>query len=180
MLAVALLLSVLRVSTVAAADPGLIARLDVSFQASSTLHDFGGKAPSVDAAVDPEPGAPARWRADVDLPVASLDTGNAKRDAKMREMFQAEAFPVIRAALRDLDADAVRKDGHLDLTLTIRDVAHDVQADVTAWTAEGERVAFDASFDVSLAQYGLEAPRVLFIRVADRVHVMVHASVRRR
>jgi polyisoprenoid-binding protein YceI len=167
------------VASVQAADV-LGADLDISFHASSTLHDFDGAARPVSVELVADSGvSPLRWHAAVRVPVASLDTGNAKRDEKMRAMFDMEHFPVIRAELRDLDPDGVRESGRLAFLLTIRDVEHELEAEITNWQASPDRVEFDAEFDVSLDQYDLKAPRVLFIKVADRVDVEVHAIVRR-
>jgi hypothetical protein len=109
-----------------------------------------------------------------------MKTGNDSRDEKMREMFQSDRHPVIRAVARDIDADKarerMRKDPGgktpLEVTLAIRGVERKVQATAGNWKEDGDRVAFDVEFPVSLREFDLKAPSVLgLIRVGDRVVV---------
>jgi polyisoprenoid-binding protein YceI len=155
------------------------ARLEISFAAKSTLHDFEGSASQITLVMTPESGDEDLWSADVEVPVATLDTGSDSRDENMREMFDAEHFPTIRAALRNVDPDTARETRKLPFMLIIRDVEHETIAAVSNWRGDDEEISFDVSFDISLEQFGLDAPGVLFIRVADRVTVAVHATVQK-
>jgi hypothetical protein len=156
---------------------------DVRFLGTSTLHDFSGTvrskpftAPlSVDVA-----GKSILPSVEVEFPVAEMRTGNDSRDQKMREMFQSDRHPLIRAVARDVDADKVRdrlrKDPGgktpLEVTLVIRGVERKVQATAGNWKEEGDRVSFEVEFPASLREFDLKAPSVLgLIRVGDRVVV---------
>jgi hypothetical protein len=153
---------------------------DIRFFARATLHDFSGT-----AACLPFSAAPARGpggstvisSVELQVPVDGMDTGNAERDAQMRDMFQAGRFPRIRGTVRDIDVKAVReamaREGRavLDLLLGIRDVERRIPAAVTALREEGNRVELEVEFPVSLKEFGLKPPRILFIRVRDRVEV---------
>jgi polyisoprenoid-binding protein YceI len=165
-------------STPCAADE-ISARLEINFAAKSTLHDFEGSASQITVVMTAEPGDTGLWSTDVEVPVATLDTGSDSRDENMREMFDADHFPTIRAVLRNVDPDAVRESRKLPFVLVIRDVEHETIAAVSNWRGDDEEVRFDISFEISLKKFGLEAPGILFIRVADRVTVTVHATVRR-
>jgi polyisoprenoid-binding protein YceI len=165
-------------STPCAADE-ISARLEISFAAKSTLHDFEGSAPQITLIMTPESGDAGLWSADAEVPVATLDTGSDSRDENMREMFDAAHFPTIRAVLGNVDPDAVRESRTLPFVLVIRDVEHETIAAVSNWRGDDEEVSFDVSFEISLEKFGLEAPGILFIRVADRVTVTVHATVSR-
>jgi hypothetical protein len=59
-------------------------------------------------------------------------------------------------------------------------VERPVQAKLSNWKQEDDRHArFDAAFDVSLKEFGLEAPSILFVSVEDTVHVTVHVALER-
>ena len=176
--AVAAVTAAILASTPCAAEE-IGARLDISFAAKSTLHDFEGSAAQTTLIMTAEPGDAGLWSADVEVPVATLDTGSDSRDENMREMFDAAHFPTIRAALRNVDPDAVRESRELPLVLIIRDVEHEIVAAVSNWRGDDEEISFDVSFEISLEEFELKAPGFLFVRVADRVTVTVHATVRR-
>jgi polyisoprenoid-binding protein YceI len=116
----------------------------------------------------------------VEVPVAEMKTGNDDRDVKMREMFQSDRHPRIRAAARDIDTDRVREGirnnvggkAPLEISLAIRGVERKVQATASNLKEDGPRVSFDLEFPLSLKEFDLKPPSVLgFIRVADRVLV---------
>lgn len=151
------------------------------FQGTSTLHDFSGKVgclPFAAGIVTDETRKTIIPGMDVEVPVDGMDTGNNDRDRQMREMFESDRFPKIHGTVRNIDVDAVRnaaaRDGKavLELSLRIRDVDRQVPATVTNLREEGNRVRFDVEFPVSLSDFGLKAPSVLFIiRVGDKVIV---------
>lgn len=156
---------------------------DVLFLASSTLHDFSGTARSRPFAapivMDGE-GKAVLPAVEVEFPVAEMRTGNDSRDGKMREMFQVDRHPVIRAVARDIDADSLRermrkeRGGKVPLavSLAIRGVERKIQATAGNWKEEGVGFTFDVEFPVSLREFGLDPPSVLgIIRVGDRVDV---------
>jgi len=155
-------------------------RAELQFTGTSTLHDFSGAATSLpltlEADTDTPTGAQA-WRADVDVPVASMDTGNRRRDDSMREMLHSSQCPLLRGAFRNIDPQAVRRSGQLPFVLTICDVAHPVSATIRDWQQEEGRLTFTAEFVVSLQSFNLVAPRVLFIQVGDTVHVTTRVTL---
>jgi len=156
---------------------------EIRFSGSSTLHDFSGEVRSrpfeLGAVVD-EIGGPAWWSGSVEVAVAEMDTGIARRDRKMRAMFDADRFPLIVASFPNVGGAtlaAARSGGEPDLAfdLTIRDVKRPVVAKVSNWTEEAERSSFDVDFELSLEAFGLEVPPVLgLLRVGDAVGVHAH------
>jgi polyisoprenoid-binding protein YceI len=175
----AVALALLLAAAPAAAGASLLGgSAQVEFSGSSTLHGFEGKAPAVAFSVtDDEHG---RWPGKVEVPAASLDTGNAWRDRNLRRMLDAEHHPSLVAVVDALDADAVRQARALPFVLTLRDRAHAETATLTNWSESERHLEFDAHFSVSLARYGLEAPAALFMRVDDELAVTVHVSLERR
>ena len=151
--------------------------LDVSFSATSTLHDFEGTTGPLSVSLSQA--ATQGWSADVTIPVAQMKTGNGWRDESMQEMFDAKHHPQILGRFRGVDPERVRSSGKLPFVLQIKDVERPVEARVTHWQ-QGERKAeFDAEFDVSLEAFQLEAPQTLFVSVGDAVHVSVHLKLER-
>jgi len=156
---------------------------DVRFLGTSTLHDFSGTVRSRPFAAPLSKDAAGKQvlpSVEVEFPVAEMKTGNDSRDGKMREMFESDRHPVIRAVARDVEADKARERMRMDpgekipleVTLAIRGVERKVQATAGNWKEDGDRVAFDVEFPVSLGEFGLKAPTVFgFIRVGDRVVV---------
>jgi len=153
-------------------------RIEIAFVGSSTVHDFEGTAAPVRVAIETQPDG--TWAGEVSVSVATLNTGIDKRDANLLAMLDAPHHPEIRGRFRGVDAEQMRQSAVLPFTLRIRDVERPVQAKLSRWTQADERHArFDADFDVSLADFGLEAPRVLFLSVEDTVHVTVHVALER-
>ena len=154
---------------------------DFRFLGTSTLHDFSGKVRCLPFAGDlvtdetRSTDIPGMY---VEVPVDEMETGNKDRDRQMRDMFGSDRFPRIHGTVRNVDVDAVRKaeakEGKavLDLSLRIRDIERRIPVTVTNLREEGDHVRFAVEFSVSLADFGLKAPSVLFIiRVGDKVIV---------
>ncbi len=156
---------------------------DVRFFGTSTLHDFDGTVRSIPftAAVSRDAaGNPVVPSVELEFPVADMRTGIETRDGKMREMFQSDRYPVIRAEVKDVEAGRFREAMRnaqggkvpLDVTVLIRGVQRKVQATAYNWKEKGGRVGFDIEFPLSLKEFELKAPSVIgLIRVGDRVVV---------
>jgi len=149
----------------------------IVFQGDSTLHGFQGKArcqpftaSKIDGVVD---------ISKVSVAVADMDTDNAKRDKKMREMFEEKRFPLITGsaglvALKEIRS--VLKKGNDSATvafkLKIREIVRPVTATVTKFVETDSRITAELAFTLSLADYRLQPPSVLgLISVDDKVSV---------
>jgi polyisoprenoid-binding protein YceI len=153
------------------------------FDAESTLHGFSGSAPPAAFSVED---TPARmegrepWNLRLTVDVAAISTELGMRDTKMRDMFEADRHPKIIATIGTVDVARLRteSDRAIEFDLAIRDVVRHVQGRVTHWSVTGDAATFDVEFDVSLADFGLEPPQALFMKVDDRVHVSVAVEAR--
>jgi polyisoprenoid-binding protein YceI len=154
-------------------------RCRATFTAGATLHDFEGSAPC--SLLEIQPGEAGRYRARARVTVRQIETGIGARDERMREMFDAAHYPVITATFASVDPDALRarRADALPFRIAIHGVERDVKPQISQWSeAAGEPVRFRASFDVSLKEFGLEAPVAMgFMRVADRVRVAVDVEI---
>jgi len=54
-----------------------------------------------------------------------------------------------------------------------------VKATISNWRQSEREASFDASFELSLARFQLEAPSSFFLSVGDRVRVTVHVTLER-
>jgi polyisoprenoid-binding protein YceI len=171
-------------SATAVVAEGIAGRCEVRFVAVSTLHDVEGRGACERFEIESEPGG--TYRARVSVAVARLDTGLGARDARMREMFDAERYPQIEARFEAIDLGALRSGAPreasgetLTFTLRVRDREVRVVPSLSDFREAPDRSArFSARFALSLAELGLEAPSVLgVVRVEDRVEIEVDAAL---
>lgn len=165
---------------------GIEASCALRFAARSSLHDFEGEAPCASVAISPDPQG-AGLAAVVEIEIAQMTTGIAARDARMREMFDAERFPRIRASATDLDVAALRRAAAeagpaeaLAFELQIGAQQRRIVPRLSGWReAAGGSLHFLASFEVSLQSFELRAPTVMgLVRVQDRVRAEVEVELR--
>ena len=142
---------------------------DVAFHVAATMHKFTGTVAS-DAVVLHWQGESAAWDAQVE--VAKMTTDNEKRDREMRHMFGAEDHPYIVGHAEDVMLETLKVGDTFPFTLTVSGETRDLSATVSAMEEleEGGR-AVSVSFDVSLKEFGLTPPKVLFFKVKDRVRI---------
>ncbi len=120
--------------------------------------------------------------------VATMDTGNSKRDREMRTMFEYETFSRITGETAAFTADRLSTpEGHLvempeELTfaLTIRDITQTITARVTEPHIDASAIATTLVFDLSLASYELDPPSFMrIVRVKDNLQVRATMSLDR-
>lgn len=117
------------------------------------------------------------------VPVATMDTGNSRRDREMRTMFESHTFPLITGETEAFSSD--RLEGRLDqmpeeltFALTIRDITQTITATVTEPLIDSSSIEATLVFDLSLSSFALDPPSFLGIfRVKDTVTVSVDISL---
>jgi polyisoprenoid-binding protein YceI len=120
-----------------------VKRGTLSFEGRATLGDFVGTTDSVRGAMQggPDLAAVTGW---VEAPVASLRTGNGRRDRDLRKSMEAERFPLMRFDLRTVTPrDTVGDTVAVVLlgTLALHGVSHTVGLEARVWrVADGLRV----------------------------------------
>lgn len=158
----------------------------ISFDGTSTLHDWGGKVeakPFATTITTDAAGNPTRVEATVTVEVAKMDTAEAKRDENMRKAMQATVHPLITgaidtpfAALHQGDAVPVT----LPLKLTMLGKTQTITGRISHWKQQGDKASFDLDFDLSLKKSDIKVPTVLlFIRVGDTIKVNAAVSLKR-
>ena len=159
----------------------------VEFQGSSTLHDFDGKGSCMPFSASEN--ADVMTTSELSIAVAGMDTDNSRRDKKMRKMFDAESYPLIKATIEPVSLTDIRKalledkDSTTEVTfqLKIRNIEQPVTAILQNIVATKEKITANLVFTLSLADYGLKPPSVLgFIRVDDSVKVKTSLTLETR
>jgi hypothetical protein len=142
------------------------AKAVVRFAATSTLHDFGGPLPAQPFLLLVSNGT---WSASADVLSSQMATENTKRDRNMHQMLGTNDYPrihgVVAAAPVPISAGT-----NVTLILKIRDKSQDLPVRIFNWTESTDEIRFQASWELSLKQYGLKPPSVLgVIRVGDTI-----------
>ncbi|WP_395739970.1 YceI family protein [Prosthecobacter sp.] len=158
----------------------------ISFDGTSTLHDWGGKVearPFVTTVSTDKEGNPTKVVATVTVDVAKMDTAEAKRDENMRKAMQATAHPLITGVI-DTPFSAIRQGeaapSTLPINLTILGKTQTVTGKISQWKQQGDKASFDLDFDLSLKTSGIKVPSVLLlIRVGDTVKVHAVVNLKR-
>jgi polyisoprenoid-binding protein YceI len=150
-------------------------RSQVIFDAQAFLHSFSGRTSQIRGAIRvadeerPE-GSKACFRIDA----ASLETGNATRDAIMRdEHLQTSRFPTIAFDLLQVEGARHAADGWEFVargTLTLRDVTREIRFPVLARRVADD-VRLTGEIPLKMSDHGIPVPKFLFLTVEDQVLV---------
>lgn len=158
----------------------------ISFDGTSTLHDWGGKVqakPFATQVTTDANGNPTRVQATVTVEAAKMDTAEAKRDENMRKAMKASEHPLITAVI-DAPFTAIRQGdaapATLPLKLTLLGRSQNIAGKISNWKLKGDKASFDLDFDLSLKNSGIKVPSVLlFIRVGDTIKVHCAVELKR-
>jgi polyisoprenoid-binding protein YceI len=128
---------------------------------------------------------PANARVDATVAVASVDTGNARRDRHLlaADFLDAARHPTARFTGDRLEAlDPARGRGRLRGTLTVRGVTRDVALDLAFDPAQAsgdrERLHVTASTEVNRRDFGLSWNHLL-VGLTDAVTISLEIEARR-
>lgn len=118
---------------------------------------------------------PSASRVDATVRVASVDTGNARRDKHLlaADFFDAERHPTLRLAAEGAELLGPGR-GRVRAALTVRGVTRDVPFDVT-YAVSGGRLSVAATARVDRRDFGLNWNR-LPIGVKDAVTITLAAE----
>lgn len=155
----------------------------VQFDAKAFLHDFSGKTSKIQGAIGlAEPDQPTAAAACIRIDAASLDTGNATRDATMRnEHLETDKFPEIFFELTQVEhprrvADVWEFEA--SGTLTLHGVARPIVIPIQARPA-GNAMQISGQVPLKMSDYGIRQPKLLFVTVDDQVLVRFDVTAAR-
>jgi polyisoprenoid-binding protein YceI len=157
----------------------------VVFESKAPMESFKGKTNRVEGRilVSP-PSAGDSVTVDVEVDLASLDTGIRMRNRHMREKhLETDRYPkAIFHGATVLDGSAARLDPGKKIVLTIEGTftLHGVSRRLRAPVevvyepkGEGGRIRFETTFSVSLEVHQISRPQFLFLKLADVQQVTV-------
>ena len=150
----------------------------VRFESKARLERFGGKSDALSGWFALDPAALGTLSGELVLDLADLDTGLKLRNQHMREtVLHTDRHPTARLVLNQCEGAAKLGNTPTKLKttgeLTLHGVTRKIVADVEARMA-GSSIAFDARFDVRLADFEIERPKMLMLKVAETVQVQIH------
>jgi len=158
-------------------DPG---RSQVWIEARSTLHPIRAETCGLegwfegDVAGDGRVNLSAtRPKARLEVPVGLLSSGNAFYDSEMRRRVEARKYPVIVGDLTSMhqsgEADRYLVSGEL----TFRGVTRSYTDEMTLSSPDEGTVRLEGSRVFDIRDFGMEAPRILGLRVHPEVAVKI-------
>ena len=149
----------------------------IDYTGSAPLHDWTGTSRSVSGTLVLDPETPDSSRAVLRVPVAGFDSGNDRRDRKMREVTEAERYPTVEFRATDLQPELWGRasEGYAgtwrvtgDLTFHGRTHPVEVTADVAI---NEDRVRIRAEFPISLTRFEVERPSILWASIGDKIRI---------
>jgi polyisoprenoid-binding protein YceI len=141
----------------------------------ATLHTVRGRVPAFTGSIDLEPQGDHRFtaRGRVTVDARAMETGNSRRDRKMREkVLETDRFPEIFFEFQETEVDLGKWDGGEPITVPLTGQLHvhgravavqlPVQLIVLA-----EYAVIAGSFPLNWKQYGLQDPSFGLVRVRE-------------
>lgn len=150
---------------------------EIDYTGSAPLHDWTGTSRSVSGQFVLDPTQADSNRAVVRAPVASFDSGNDRRDRKMREVTEVARHPEVVFRATNIEplvwgrtADGRAGRWRATGTLTFHGRTHPVEAPVRI-RAGTDSVYARAQFAVSLTRFGVERPSLLWASIGDTIRI---------
>ncbi len=148
----------------------------VKFYADVPLHDFTGTSNELTGQIDLDDGTVEFF-----VEIATLDTGNGKRNRDMLKTFDTENHPRITFTgviegtvdMSSTTAQPVTAVGQL----AMRGVSQDVRVDGTLQPSDSG-LLLRASWIVNMKDYRVKPPRILFVKVKDEQDIEIEALLR--
>ncbi|NNF59419.1 MAG: YceI family protein [Rhodothermaceae bacterium] len=153
------------------------ARSTLSYTGSSVLHSWTGTSDQPTGTLTFDPVDPSTAAITIAAPVASFDSGNGRRDRKMRDVTEVERFPAVTVAMRSVrverwEEEQGRRRGRWRLRgdLTLHGVTRPVEVMADVSLSNGVLTA-EGSFPVSLTAHQVGRPRLVGIPIGDEITV---------
>jgi len=149
----------------------------IDYTGSAPLHDWTGTSRSVTGRFVLDPKNADSSRASIRVPVSTFDSGNDRRDRKMREVTEAEKYPLVRFHATDIrplrwgrTSDGRAGRWEATGTLTFHGQTYSIDAPVTVRAGQ-DSVYARAQFKISLTRFGVERPSLLWASIDDTIRI---------
>jgi polyisoprenoid-binding protein YceI len=108
----------------------------------------------------------------IEVPVATLRSGNPLEDAELQRRVDARRYPTIAGEVRT--AAALEDDGRFRVEgdLTFHGVTKAVTGEVRV-TVDGDSLRMEGEQTFDVRQFGIKPPRILMLRVEPDVRVRI-------
>lgn len=157
-----------------------LANARVMFHSGTQIENFSGETDKAEGSLNTQTG---RFEFRVDM--ASVETGNGRRDRNMREDYmETDTYPYVSyegnidnipSPEEATTGQRVRSTGRF----TLKDQTRDVEIDGTMrYRPETGTWLIEARFYILLSDYNIERPRFLFIRMQDEQEVELSFELR--
>lgn len=149
----------------------------VKFTSSVPLHTFSGESEKLTGMIDFEDNV-----IDFYIDLNTLETGNGKRDRDMLETLNADQHPFAEFSgklepMAELPAPGEVKTVSASGNFSINGVNNDLTVEGTIRNQNGTMI-LEAVWQISLAEYDIEPPGILFYRVNDIQEVEIKVSLK--
>jgi len=158
--------------------PSRLVRGTLSFDGHATLGDFVGRTDSVRGEMTGGPEI-AEVRGWVEAPVATLHTGNGKRDKDLRKSMEVDTFPTMRFDLAGVTSGTADGDsipailhGHL----TIHGVTREVDLPARLWVAT-DTIRVRSDFPLNLKDHRIGGLSKMLGVLKMHEHIEVHVDL---
>lgn len=150
----------------------------IDYTGSATMHDWTGTSRDVSGTMVLDVDTPDSSRVVVRASVASFESGRDRRDRRMREVTDAEKYPIVEFRATDIRSThwgrtSEGQGGRWQVTgdLTFHGQTHPVEAAVDVQTTE-DSVRARAQFPVSLTRFDVERPELLWMApIGDTIRI---------
>ncbi|MFB6272669.1 MAG: YceI family protein [Salinibacter sp.] len=149
----------------------------IDYTGSAPLHDWTGTSRDVSGRFVLDPDQPDSSRAVIRVLVASFDSGNDRRDRKMREVTEAKQYPLVEFRTTALQPVQWGRstDGHAGKwkvrgELTFHGRTHLVETTADVRVTDGQ-VRVRAKFAISLTRFKVERPSLLWASIDDKIRL---------
>lgn len=109
----------------------------------------------------------------LELPVGSMSSGNPLYDREMMRRVDARRYPTIVGTLTSMKATDTRGRYLTEGEVTFRGVTRTVADEVVLSTGEDGTITFEGSHVFNLRDFGMEPPKIMFLRVYPDVTIKV-------
>jgi polyisoprenoid-binding protein YceI len=157
----------------------------IGFDARTTLHDFTATTSAIEGELEADLARPGEApRARLTVQAAELDSGDAKRDAEMRERLAVEDHPALEFELTafepdEIDAAGLSASGRASGRMSVRGVTLDVVMPVRISIDDARRMSVEGQMKLDLTRFGVPVPNKLgLITMEKEVDVWIALKLR--
>ncbi len=110
------------------------------------------------------------------VPIISLNSGNDNRDSNMLKHLNAFTYPEIILEKKNVEIKEY-SNSNIDCSLTINGKTKKTSIPLTVKKTTSTKYVISSRFNISLSDYEIELPKLLFIPIEDKININVRLTV---